>query len=85
MHYSQLKLLQRNRDAVFGKYNSADGTTNDTSTDPVITRDPNNYLVPKVNGFTIVNTLTIVVAVLAVVILFPMAIKAIKQYGISIN
>lgn len=85
MYYNQLRLILRNRDAVFSRYNSADGTTNDTSTDPVITRDPNNYLVPKINGFTLANTLTIIVGVLAVVILFPMALKAIKQYGSSIN
>lgn len=80
MHYSQLKVLWRNRDNVFRRYNSADGTTNDTTTDAVITRNPNDYLVPKINGFTVTNSLTIIVAVLAVIILLPMAIKNVKQF-----
>jgi hypothetical protein len=79
MHYTQLKVLWHNRDGIFGRYNAADGTTNDTSTDPVITRNPNDYLVPKINGFTVSNSLTIVVAILAVIILLPMAIRTIKN------
>lgn len=72
--------MYRNRNQIFGHgYNSADGTTTDTSTDTVITRDPNNYLVPKINGLTVTNTITIAVGVLAIIILLPMAIKQFKS------
>lgn len=72
--------MHRNKNAVFVGYNSADGTTTDNTTDATITRDPNNYLVPKVNALTAVNALHIVIGVLAVVILLPMAIKTIKSF-----
>lgn len=81
MRYSHFKYLYKNRNYVFsGGYNSADGTTTDASTDPVITRDPNNYLVPRVNAITVSHTLLIAVGILAVIILLPMAIKTLKQY-----
>lgn len=79
MDYQTLRNLFKNRNMVFNGFNSADGTMNDSTTDAVITRDPNNYLVPKINGMTMVNTVTIVVGVLAVIILLPMAIKQIKS------
>jgi hypothetical protein len=79
MEYQNFKRLYQNRDKVFNAYNSADGTMNDTSTDAVITRDPNDYLVPKINGMTLVNTVTIVVGILAVIILLPLALKNIKS------
>jgi len=64
---------------VFNGYNSADGTTQDATTDAVITRDPNNYLAPKINGFTVINTLMIAVGILGVIILLPMALKQLKS------
>lgn len=84
MRYHQLRRLYNTRDTILvGGHNSADGTGNDSTIDAVITRDPNNYLVPKINGFTLINTLHIAIAVLAVIILLPMAIKSIKSYGIN--
>lgn len=80
MEYKLLRTLFKNRNAVFSGFNSADGTTNDTSTDAVITRNPNDYLVPKINGFTVINTLTIAIAIIAIIILLPMAIKTAKSY-----
>jgi hypothetical protein len=79
MDYQQLRTLFKNRNMVFNGYNSADGTTNDSTTDAVITRDPNNFLVPKINGMTAVNTITVVVGILAFIILLPLAIKQIKS------
>lgn len=79
MDYRTFKELWYNRDSVFNGYNGADGVTTDGSTDAVITRDPNNYLAPKINGFTAINTVIIVVGILAAIILLPMAIKTIKS------
>jgi len=61
-------------------YNSADGTTTDNTTDPVITRNPNDYLLPKINGFSLLNTMSIIIAALAIIILLPLAIKTVKSY-----
>jgi len=80
MDYQQFKLLWKYKDAILSGYNSADGTITDTTTDPVITRDPNNYLVPRIDQSTIAQTLAIIVAVIAIIILLPMAIKTVKSY-----
>lgn len=80
MRYQQLRKLYNNRNAVFSGYNSADGTTNDSSTDSTIRRDPNDYLVPKINGFTVANGLQIAAMFLAIIVLTPMAIKTLKQF-----
>jgi hypothetical protein len=80
MDYKTLRALYKNRNAVFNGFNSADGTGTDTSTDAVITRDPNNYLAPKINGFTVYNTTAIIVALLSIAILLPMAIKSVKSF-----
>jgi hypothetical protein len=81
MHYTQLKILLGNKDAIFRGYNSADGTTNDISTDAVITKDPNNYLVPTVTtSYNTVKTIAAIVGILAIIILLPAAIKTVKQF-----
>lgn len=80
MRYQELRQLYRNRDNVFNGYNSADGTTTDASTDAVITRNPNDFLVPKINSLTVVNALHITIGVLAVIILLPLAIKTVKSF-----
>lgn len=79
MRYQELNGLYRNRDMILG-YNSADGTTTDASTDAVITRNPNDYLLPKINGFSLLNTMSIIIAVLAIVILLPLAVNTVKKY-----
>lgn len=80
MDYLKFRRAWNHRNAIFSGHNGADGTNNDASTDPVITRDPNNYLLPKVSSISLIHGLTIGIAILAIVILLPMAIKTIKSY-----
>lgn len=79
MDYITLRKIWKNRDAFFSEHNGADGTSQDNSTDAVITRDPNNYILPRVGSITLIHGLTIAIGVLAVIILLPIAIKTIKQ------
>lgn len=80
MDYVTLRRMWKHRNSILMEHNGADGTSNDTSTDPVITRDPNNYLLPNVNSVSLMHGLTIAVAIMAVIILLPMAIKTVKSY-----
>lgn len=80
MDYLKICWLTHNRNRVFNGYNSADGTSQDNSTDVVITRNPNDYLSPKVNGFTVMNTVIIVAGILGVIILLPLALKTVKSF-----
>ena len=79
MEYQKIYYLIHNRNKVFNGYNSADGTTQDNTTDAVVTRNPNDFLVPKINGFTIMNTVIIAAGILGIIILLPMALKQIKS------
>jgi len=71
--------MHRNKDAFLIGYNGADGTTTDNTSDPVITRNPNDFLVPKINSLTVVNALHITIGILAVIILLPIALRTIKS------
>lgn len=79
LSYRQLNFMWRNRDMIFNGYNSADGTASDNTTDPVITRNPNDYVLPRITSMNVAHGLLITVGVLAVIILIPMAVKTLKQ------
>lgn len=82
LKYRTFRKAMRHRNIVFSPgWNGADGTTNDTSTDPVITRDPNNYILPRITSMNITHGLMITIGILAVIILLPIAIKTIKNFN----
>lgn len=56
-------------------YNRADGTVGDKTSDPVVTRDPNDHLAPIAGG-SVLHMLTIA---LAVVIIFYVVVLISKQ------
>lgn len=79
MDYQTLKMLLRNKDKFLLQYNAADGTGADKTTDPNITRDPNNYLVARADwAKQLLIYAALVVAVLAVVIMLPKAAQSFK-------
>jgi hypothetical protein len=79
MDYKTLRFWWKHKHAVFTGHNGADGTTSDNSTDPVITRDPNNYLVPRIDGNSVYRISITIAAILAVIVLAPMALKTLKS------
>lgn len=80
MDYVALRKAWFKRDSYLSEHNGADGTSSDNSTDPIITRNPNDYVLPKIGSITLIHSLTVAIGVLAVIILLPMAIKQVKSY-----
>lgn len=79
MDYKTLRVWFMHKDAVFNGFNGADGTTTDNSTDPIITRNPNDFLVPRIDGSQLFRIAVTIAAISAAVILVPIAIKTLKN------
>lgn len=78
MTYRQFKIIMNYRPA----YDSAIGTGVDNSIDPVITKDPNQYLADRVDRISITDLLIITVLILVSVFL---AIQIGKSANFSNN
>lgn len=78
MTYDHFKHMFRNKDRYLIGFNNAIGGS-DQTTDPVITRDPNNYLVPRIDGVQIMHIAITIAAILLIIILVPKALATIKS------
>lgn len=63
MTYRLLKIILNSRPS----YDNADGLGVDATTDTTITRDPNDYLSPRIDKFSLLEFLGVVVLILIVV------------------
>jgi hypothetical protein len=69
----------QNKKKVFA-YDSATGSGTDTSTDPFPTKDPNDYLAPRIDKMPLINVLIIVALILGIAFLYIQVVKQAKTF-----
>lgn len=79
MTYKTLQIMTRNRNRFLFPFNAADGTQSDNSTDTGITRDPNDYLVPRADGNGLIGFILLLAAVMSIVTSMIVIIPLIKK------
>jgi len=76
--YRIYKIIMNNKKRIF-LYDSAVGDGTDSTTDENITKDPNNYLAPRIDRIPIIQYLIIIALIMGIALMYMEFLKKSKN------